>query len=132
MHFEQKIHDMEKSLSDMKASVNALKAEYLSCKKFTAKFLSECEKEGISKVAIQRSHKSIPQSKSFVFGVYNSVFTENKRGGNGWPAIWEVVERMGLSDGCGNDNQHQIDASRLVDGVYHLKNGTWHRIKKED
>lgn len=132
MNFDKKIYDMEQSLSEMKTSIKALKDEYLSCKKFTASFLSECGKSGISKVAIQRAHKSIPKSASFVFGVNNSVFTNDQHDENGWPAIWGVVERIGIGMGCGNSNQHQIDARRLVDGVYHLKDGAWNKIDKED
>ena len=91
MNFDKKIYDMEQSLSEMKTSIKALKDEYLSCKKFTASFLSECGKSGISKVAIQRAHKSIPKSASFVFGVNNSVFTNDQHDENPSPPRYSLI-----------------------------------------
>ena len=52
----------------------------------------------------------------------------------GFPKIWDVVSEMNISGGCGNGAQHQIDlaaSARLIDGVYELQDGAWHRLEEE-
>lgn len=89
-------------------------------------FLEECKKEGYKKVAIQVSTEEIPNSITFPFGVYGSVFCLPEKRKNGWPSIWSICEKFEFR-GCGNGQQHQIP-TYLDKGFFVLKNGKW--VKK--
>lgn len=136
MNFDRRIADIEQQIVSAQTSIAALKSELASARAFTERFLDDCASTGINKVAIRKSHKSVPPSVGFTFGPHSSVFQpRNVRDSDGWPAIWGVVKRMGISGGCGNSDQHQIvdEPDRtLIDGVYHLRNGRWKRVDKED
>ena len=127
MNFERKFKNIDERIKNLETEQKELKRQYKECQTFTAELLRRCAKRKIVKVAIDRAHKSIPSSISHPFGMFGNVFT-NEVKENGWPAIWRVVEEMGISEGCGNGSQHQINSSKLIDGVYHLKNGVWKKI----
>jgi len=132
MNFELKIQQLERDAESHLQQIEKIKADFESHKEFTQQFLDKCGEKGITKVAIRRKHKSIPQSMSFPFGEGFSVFSfapEGARGINDWPLIWGVVDEMGISGGCKNGDQAQISNDKLIDGVYHLKAGVWQRIE---
>ena len=131
MDFEQKLKHVEQRSNQIAQESTELREKYESATKFTAEFLASCEAKGITKVAIGKSHKSVPSSIRHPFGASGSVFSFQPKEAasfNGWPPIWAVVSEMGVSAGCGNTDQHQADLSGLIDGVYHRKNGHWHRV----
>ncbi len=130
MNFDLRVAEIEKRQKELAALVLATKAAVKEARRFTAHFLNECAKAGITKVAIARAHKSVPSSVDFPFGPRNSVFSDDVRKDD-WPAIWSVVSDCGLSGGCGNHNQHSLNEegeAKLIDGVYHLKNGKWKAV----
>lgn len=93
----------------------------------TFKLLEECKKHGIKTVCIYTYHESVPSSMHW--GDNNSsVITgpSNVRIGH-WPAIWTIVERVGIKHPCGNSDQAQVPLDILVKGVYDIVN--WKKIK---
>lgn len=128
MNFESKVAIAVEQLKSAVDNANRVCSKMKEAADFTVKFLEECRVSGITKVSICREHKSIPETKTFPFGCSNSVFAVGKRKDDGWPPIWGIVERLGIGVGCGNGDQHQIDDSNLIDGVYHLKNGKWAKV----
>ncbi len=100
------------------------------------KLLDLCAKHGYDAVAIGMKHEVVPQSVRFVFGPQGSIFA-NPKGRkrcniDGWPAIWSIVEQVGLESGCGNFHQHQIhNAPFLHPQVWQLKKGKWAKIAEE-
>ena len=95
----------------------------------TCKFLKECGRRGIKRVAIGISTKKVPitmsRNESF-FGPEHSVFqwpTEADCGG--WPAIWGATKALGIGGGAGNHGQHQIIPVKLDNGYYFQSNGKW-------
>jgi len=111
----------EKSVQDM---VNRIKL----VEKDTKKFLALCLKMDIKLVSISAFTDKIPVSKTFPFSCSGSAFTLDVRTSDGWPAIWRVCELIDMG-GCGNYMQHQIDDTRLVNGVYEYKDGYWKRVE---
>lgn len=131
MDFEKRISDIEIRTQNLIDDIHRIKKDYELSKDFTSKLLLECKNTGITKVSICKRHKSLPQSTNFSFGVNGSIFAfqpKKIKDKSVWPPVWGVVKKMGISHGCGNSNQHQIDSSNLVDGVYHLKSGQWKKI----
>jgi hypothetical protein len=99
---------------------------------WTAWFLYECKRIGINIVAINDWHELIPSSVRWAHEIKDiklMVFAEGKYGN--WPAIWRVVEVLGIGGGCGNRDQHQIRSdSQLISGVYkYITFDTWEKIK---
>ena len=132
MDYEKRMENLilkyETLHDDIKISIE----EYKEALESTNKFLEDCAKSGLRKVSIQRKHKSIPESMDFAFGPSGSVFgigINDSRDESGWPAIWGVVQRAGISGGAGNANQHQIRSDTLIDGVYHFRSGKWMKIE---
>lgn len=130
MNFENKINkllgDAELALKDIKE----LKIAFENAKDFTCKFLGECKTQGITKVSIGVKSKRVPASFDFPFSQSTSIFQFVPKGvKQDWPLIWGVCEKMGVSEGAGNSDQHQANMSSLVDGVYELRKGKW--IKTE-
>jgi hypothetical protein len=136
MNFGYKFDKLDRQLIAVASEVDILKAEFAKAKKFTGEFLDSCAASGITKVAIGVSHKSIKSSTVHPFGAGGSVFAfqpKKVRDKTTWPPTWRVVERMGISGGCGNSDQHQLSADgrdSLIDGVYHLKSGAWMKIEE--
>lgn len=131
MDFEYKIQSLERNIKENEANILSLKDQFNKAKTFTSKFLDTCSEYGITKVSISKSDKSIPSSMNYPFSASGSVFAfqpKKVNSNSGWPPIWGVVKKLGISGGCGNSDQHQADTSNLIDGVYHLKSGKWQRV----
>jgi hypothetical protein len=50
--------------------------------------------------------------------------------GSGWPAIWEIGDKLKISGGAGNSHQRQIDYKKinyLTKGAYKLENNIWYK-----
>ena len=103
-------------------------------KRLTAKFLKCCKEHGITKVAIGMRHKSVPDSMNYPSGFESfSVFAYQPKQKDVWPPIWEAVSDAGMSCGCSNGNQSQIDLDdmmKLDKAVFHLKKGKWIEIER--
>ncbi len=130
MDFDRVIKGIRADLADHAQRLDVVEAQLKNAREFTDKFLSECSKAGITKIAISKKTDTIPSSKEYPFGVTGNVFAfqPKKRAQGSWPPIWGVCEKFGIGGGCGNSDQHQIDDSSLIDGVYHLKSGKWMRV----
>jgi hypothetical protein len=132
MNFTHGLELLQQRQKELGEELKSLSAKVTSAALFTEKFLDACREEGLKKIAIGVSHDSIPESVSFPFGPDNSVFSNRKNSKlSGSPAIWEVVRKLGISGGCGNGDQHQLTIegkARLIDGVYHLKDGSWKKV----
>lgn len=116
--------DLRESQKHLESEIKSLRQEIKEYSKFTDTFLKKCNKAGIKKVGIGKV-----LDESWPFGSRGSVFTDGKiRGKTNWPAIWGVVEEMGISGGCGNGGQHQVSSeAKLLEGIYELKDGKWLR-----
>ena len=131
MDFYGRMRTLETRILTLHHQWEQLYRAYGDAHDFTMTFLEACQKNGISIVSIQTKTDLIPETKTFPFGVRGSVFSDDVSVG-GWPAIWLAVRDAGLQDGCGNGNQMQTNCSKLVDGVYELKDGKWRRIDGDD
>jgi len=133
MNFEATFQRLHSELKDVKTQLEKLEETFRTNKKYTSDFLAVCEELGIKTVAIQTRSKRVKASVDFPFGVAGSVFASGYGDGKTWPVIWKAVEIFNISGGCGNIDQHSISSeaqSKLVDGVYTLKQGQWNRIDK--
>ena len=136
MNYENQIGFLQRDIKDLQKAINELQDNYDNALFKTSLFLDECKKGGITKVTIGKKHHSVPASISFSFGAHGSVFqyvpkkNKDKKEGysNGWPPIWTACGKAGISTGCGNPDQHQVNDISVIDGVYHLKNGEWHKV----
>lgn len=131
MNFAYEIKKLKRRIEEDTSALETLTTQFEHATEFTGEFLDECAKTGMTKVGIQKTHKSIPTSVTFPFGSCGNIFGAG-RDKTGWPAIWGVVERCGISRGCGNTDQHQANCENLIDGVYHLRKGKWFRLKNLD
>jgi hypothetical protein len=129
MNFEQQFSRIESGIKSLVSELSILKNQHEDAKTFTAEFLKSCENNGIKTVSISRNHETIKSTQGWPFGHSGSVFAD-KEDAMGLPAIWRVVEKLGINGGCGNTGQHSADCSRLIDGVYQFKNGKWDRLEK--
>jgi hypothetical protein len=50
---------------------------------------------------------------------FEVVVTEHRQDASGWPALWLVCDKLGISQGCGGRYYRQIKATLPV-GVYNL------------
>ena len=113
----------------MEEKANSLAEAYAEAEDFTLRFLKCCSKHNIKTVSIGKRTGLIESAKNFPFGCGDSVFADG-RGRDGWPAIWGVVNEMGISGGAGNAGQHQIYCgAKLIDGVYEFKDKKWRKIE---
>ena len=120
---DSKIAEIEMAIARAKSAI----AEINLAKEKTVKFLDACKQKGINKISIQTKHASIPESMTFPFGVYGSVFQGAQKDKNGWPAIWAICNDFGFG-GAGNTDQHSIPPNELFDGVYHCRGGKWSKV----
>lgn len=127
MDYGYRFTELNDRANSLAAETQIALSEYKKACKFTSVFLGECESAGIKAVTIGVSHKCVPSSVGWPFSSKGSVFAMGKSE-NGWPAIWGVVERLGISGSCGNSDQHAADTSNLVDGAYELKSGKWIKL----
>lgn len=102
----------------------------------TKELLNRCAQAGITRVAIERKHKSVPSSMKWTLGESGCVFTaepesvRRKREASTyhWPSIWDIARDVGVYGGAGNEDQACITGG-LDAGVYHLVNGEWQEVK---
>jgi hypothetical protein len=127
MDYESRINELGFEIQNLSRLHAEIKIDFDNAKKLTSKFLSNCKQHGIKKVSIGTRHESIPASMTFPFGVINSVFSVSKNN----TEIWDACRDAGVGGGCGNADQHQLNriGQSMIDGVYHLKNGTWRRVE---
>ena len=133
MNFDSRFAAIEQKQKELEKLIENLSVAYNEAREFTENFLKCCERHGINLVSVATRTKKIDKCATYPFGCEDSVFAEGCE--NGWPTIWAVVEEIGIGRGCGNSNQHQItwDAmSKLVDGVYELKDGVWMRLGENE
>lgn len=133
MDFEKRISNLESQQRNISDEVSDLRESFTEAVEFTNKFLSECGKAGIRRVAIGVQSKRVPVSEQFPFGGRYSVFSfpANVRDRNGFPAIWKIVGALGISGSCGNSDQHQITKEgdeKLINGVFEVRAGQWRRV----
>ena len=51
----------------------------------------------------------------------------DKKGGDGWPGIWRIIEKLGGGAGCGNSNQKQLVHGHPYSEVSYQKiKGVWY------
>ena len=96
----------------------------------TKRFLVECEKQDIDIVSVGMKTNLIIGTKTFPFGVSDSVFTREVKNNDSWPAIWRVTKQTkGLRNRGGNSMQAQVEklSECLIQGVWVHKNGEWYR-----
>lgn len=128
MNWGYRFTDLQGEIKRLEAKADALAKAYAEAEDFTVRFLKCCRKHHIKLVSIGTKTDLIEGSKSFPFGCGGSVFAD-ERERDGYPAIWRVVQEMGISGGAGNRGQHQVNCSaELVDGVYELKDKKWRKI----
>ena len=128
-----KIH-VERAISKARSTISEIEHSIINLEEAldkTSEFLKICGSLGIKTVGIRKTHEDIKSSSSWHDG-FDAVYADEStnKDGSGWPAIWEAVEIAGISGGCGNSGQHQIQHdAKLIDGVYRLKNGKWKMIQ---
>lgn len=92
----------------------------------TRRVLSECKKAGYKRICVECADSAVPISVSFPFGPKGSIFAlPNRRSGDGWPAIWKIIENLEIWEGCGNGQQVAVKSGVLDQGYYYLVNGKW-------
>ena len=128
MEWGYKFAELQKQIECLEAKANSLAEAYAEAEDFTLRFLKCCSKHNIKLVSIGTRTELIESSKTYPFGCSGSVFAEG-RSRDGWPIIWGIVEKMGISCGCGNGGQHQVNCdAKLIDGVYEFKDKKWRKI----
>lgn len=128
MNWEYKFTDLQGEIKHLEAKADALAKAYAEAEDFTVRFLKCCSKHHIKLVSIGKKTDLIKGSKSYPFGCGGGVFADEYNR-EGYPAIWRVVEEMGISGGAGNGGQHQVTReAKFVDGVYEFKDKKWRKI----
>ena len=129
MEFGYKSVELQKQIKCLEEKANSLSESYAEAEDFTLRFLKCCSKHHIKLVSIGKRTDIIESTKNYPFGCGGSVFADG-RTRYGWPAIWAVVEEMGISGGAGNTGQHQVICdAKLIDGVYEFKDKKWRKIE---
>ena len=129
MDFGYKFDELQKQIKCLEEKANSLAEAYAEAEDFTLRFLKCCSKHNIKTVSIGKRTDLIESAKSWPFGCGGSVFADG-RCRDGWPAIWGIVEEMGISGGAGNTGQHQVSRdAKLIDGVYEFKDKKWRKIE---
>ena len=129
MNWEYKFKDLQEEVMELEEKANSLAEAYAEAEDFTLRFLKCCSKHHIKLVSIGKRTNLIESTKSYPFGFGGSVFADG-RDRNGRPAIWGIVEEMGISGGAGNTGQHQVNCdAKLIDGVYEFKGKKWRKIE---
>ena len=128
MNWEYKFKDLQEEVKALEQKANALSESYAEAEDFTLRFLKCCSNHNIKLVSIGTRTELIESSKTYPFDCFGSVFADG-RSSDGWPTIWGIVEEMGISCGCGNSGQHQVNCdAKLIDGVYEFKDKKWRKI----
>lgn len=129
MEWGYKFTELQNQIKSLEEKANNLAEAYAEAEDFTLRFLKCCSKHHIKLDSIGKRTDLIESTKSYPFGCGGSVFADG-RSRDGWPAIWGIVEEMGISGGAGNTGQHQVTCdAKLIDGVYEFKDKKWRKIE---
>ena len=129
MEWLYKFDELKNQIECLEAKANSLAEAYAEAEDFTLQFLKCCSKHNIKLVSIGKRTNLIESTKSYPFDSKGSVFADG-RDRNGWPAIWGIVDEIGISGGAGNTGQHQVTCdAKLIDGVYEFKDKKWRKIE---
>ena len=120
----ERVNDAVAELESARAAVEAAAAK-------TAEVLAIAESIGVKTVSIGKVTPLVG-NEGFPFGAGGSIFTPKESRHNGWPSAWHIADAAGIGSGAGNLGQHQIEGSKVIDGVYRCVNGEWERVKKYD
>lgn len=120
----ENVNNAVAELEEARAAVEAAVAK-------TAEVLAISEQIGVKTVSIGKVTPLVG-NEGWSFGASGSIFTPRESRHNGWPSAWHISEAAGIGGGAGNTGQHQIDSSKVIDGVYRCVNGQWERVKKYD
>jgi len=91
----------------------------------TQVILMEAAALGVKAVCIGVSHACVESSTTFPFGAGSSLFCEGDY--RGWPAAWEIAERIGARNSCGNTDQYQI-GSEWPKSAWTRRGSHWERV----
>ena len=119
------------NLQDSIAEANGQIARVEAARAKTAEVLTLAGERGVDRVAIGKSHDSMPATIGCGDWARSSMFQHppDKDDATGWPVIWGVAKECGVHGGCGNRGQVQVNGEMLIDGVYHLREGKWFRVE---
>ena len=132
MNFDIEIKSIEKTIESKLSDLNKLLDQFNTASEKTKMFLNDCHASGYTKISIGKRTDSIPHCKNFPFGCADSVFgfmPKTNELKNTWPPIWGICSKKGIANGAGNGHQQQADTSKLIDGVYHLRDGIWKKVE---
>jgi multidrug efflux pump subunit AcrA (membrane-fusion protein) len=118
--------DLERSIERAQSAIESLDKAAVK----TAQVLEIAKNVGVKALSIGMKSARV-RNEAWPFGYKGSIFTvPGARDPYGYPLAWTIAEQAGISGGCGNTGQHSVDDSLLIDGVYELRAGKWHKIKK--
>ena len=93
------------------------------------KLIDLCDKAGYIGITVCMADDCVKRSTNFVFGPDKSVFTEpgEKYDHSGFPKIWTIIDTLGVSAGCGNDQQKQLKyGHKLTKACYKKEKNDWY------
>ena len=92
------------------------------------KLIDLCDKVGYIAIAVCMEDACVKESMRFGFGVENSVFTEpGKTYKQKYPAIWGIIDDMGIAAGAGNTQQKQLlNGHNLTKACYKKEKNEWY------
>lgn len=129
-HVRQHTARLDRAIKDAKEAIfdaNIARENIVAAQAKTLEVLAIAESIGVTIVGIGVKHKDLG-NEEWPFGLSGNIFTpKDNKGPNGWPAAWHIAEAAHISHGAGNSGQHQIADGSVVDGLYRLKDGKWHR-----
>lgn len=103
------------------------------------KLIDECDKFGYDKIVVCCEFKKIKCSKYWSKRNFEFVVAESKNSNDpkmfigGFPAIWDIVEKLNISGCCSNGNQAQLKNEHgLSKTAYEKINGEWIVVKPEN
>jgi len=86
----------------------------------TKEFLLRCKQVGYIKIGINTSTTEYNYSFYGIFS-YVCALDDTQPQIDDWPAIWAIVEELGITNGAGNGHSYQIRKnSGLETGIYDL------------
>lgn len=130
-NFDYQAQSLEGRAAVLGADLAAFEERLAIARVQTAKLLSIAKDKGVTAVSVGKKHPRVG-NEDWPFGAGGSIFTPKDERINNWPAAWHLAEAMGISYGGGNPGQHQAKIEELIEGVYEIRKGKWHRIDLED
>lgn len=130
-NFDYQADSLQRSAADLGAKIADFEERLAVARVRTASLLGIAKDNGVTAVSIGKKHPRVG-NEDWEFGTAGSIFTPKEERINDWPAAWHLAEAMGISWGAGNPGQHQANIEELIEGVYEIRKGKWHRIDLED